>query len=350
MRLRFAASPLALAFGFFLGLLVLVTEGSARDLEQVGGSGGGPYESACRPGDVLVGLGVNLGLVVDSVGAVCAPLNSDKTRWAAPTTYSPPRAGGSGGGQQPVLCRRDDAVMAIRVSVGIFSKLLVVTGVEITCGTMASPLRRYKVSALSAQSSRIRGQRDLSCYGSGSEPWAVGIFGRSGTYVDSLGVKCGLTPVGGGVSPASGESRDLECRRYGNAMVAMGNEARSLKCDFIQGGSWGDPRGYWLRQCMQKDGQSYVDYNLPALKKQLDACKAAGGGTPGDSEIVKVSAEVTMYNAFTRPNKRVCFLFPGDTLTKLAAEGATPPWFHLKGNSGQCKDKSGFVFNQGEFK
>ena len=57
-----------------------------------------------------------------------------------------------------------------------------------------------------------------------------------------------------------------------------------------------------------------------------------------------------MYDTFAGGNTDLCYIHPGDKLTKLPADGATGKWLHLKGNSGDCKGKSGFVYNKGEVK
>ena len=146
--------------------------------------------------------------------------------------------------------------------------------------------------------------------------------------------------AGGGAPP------DLQrsCDDYASLMDAKLSEARHLNCAFIHGsGGWDVNRDFFVKQCV--DSQVNVrglEANESGLQKSLDACKSA-------EATVKVVAEVTMYNTYhEKTNKDLCYLHPGDTLMKLSPDGAKAPWMHLKGTSGNCNGKTGYVYNDGK--
>ena len=139
-------------------------------------------------------------------------------------------------------------------------------------------------------------------------------------------------------------TQQQSCNAYASRMEAKLSEARHLNCAFIHGsGGWDVNRDFFVKQCV--DSQVNVrglEANESGLQKSLDACKSA-------EATVKVVAEVTMYNTYhEKTNKDLCYLHPGDTLMKLSPDGAKAPWMHLKGTSGNCNGKTGYVYNDGK--
>lgn len=333
----------AFAAVFFFGLLSLTAPAQAVDLGPSGGGGGGPYDFRCRDGDALVAVSIFHGTAVDSISGVCAHLSKDKTRWAAPTTYSAgDKAGGGGGGPDLITCNKHDAIMAVRVKSGNAGSPYVATDIAITCGKLASPGERYTRES-QPQPIDVQANENLRCFKT-NEPWAVGLFGNSGIYVDSVGVHCGALTPEVVDAPPPGQS-DAECARYGDHMVAMAEEAKNLNCAFIGGsGGWDNSRDYWIRQC--KKGSSAAAVNEPALEQQLNECKAAGENAQAGT--LTVQQPVTVYNTYKDPKKDVCYLAGGDTVSRLSPAGAKAPWMRVKGLSGDCDGKAGFVYNDGE--
>jgi hypothetical protein len=70
---------------------------AAWNTRTVGGLGGAPFRSECRPNDVVIGFNVRYGEAIDAIVPICIPLNPQRTEWAGeayePTQYF----GGSGG-------------------------------------------------------------------------------------------------------------------------------------------------------------------------------------------------------------------------------------------------------------
>jgi hypothetical protein len=184
----------------------------------------------------------------------------------------------------------------------------------------------------------------------------VGIYGRSGAMVDQIGLICEKLSV---VQPAlAAQSKPIKktgrsnaCTAYGDRMSALTGEARGLGCKFVQLAPWNNPHDYWVNRCVAHSGDGVADSEEAKLKERINECKTAGaGGGDTGAQTLKVVADVTMYNTYKRPNKDLCYLHPGDTLTKLSADGATDKWLHLSGNSGDCNGKTGYVWNDGELK
>jgi hypothetical protein len=75
----------------FLASTLFATVGRAYDLGPLGGVGGGPFRSPCRPDDALIGVQIKYGTALDSITAVCRPLNAERTQWAG-ETYMPTQA------------------------------------------------------------------------------------------------------------------------------------------------------------------------------------------------------------------------------------------------------------------
>jgi hypothetical protein len=252
--------------------MALLMESHANDLGPVGGNGGSTFVSECRPNDAVVALSMRSGTAVDAVRVVCAPLNEEKTRWAAPTTYSPTDFfGGTGGGPQLIACQRNDAIVAVHVYTGHAGIPYVVTHVSITCANLAAPANTYVVVPQQV-AGLVDSDQELSCHGNG---WVTAVLGAYGNYVDRLGVRCGLPPT---------PSPDLfkVCNEYASSMDAKLSEARNLSCGFIHGsGGWDVNRDSFVKQCVDVKGGVGIKSNERGLQKLLDACKSAqpvGGG------------------------------------------------------------------------
>lgn len=159
------------------------------------------------------------------------------------------------------------------------------------------------------------------------------------------------------VTQCTGGSVGSTCEGYAQRMDARLAEAKSLNCSFVSGsGGWDKPHDYWVRQCLKWQGGSTIKYNEDGLQRSLDKCKAGGGGTgtggggTGGGTIMTGQSDVTMYDTYKKGNKDLCYIVAGDKLTLLAPDGNSGKWLRLKGNSGNCKGKTGYVYNDGELK
>jgi hypothetical protein len=207
----------------------------------------------------------------------------------------------------------------------------------------------------SVMDAKLSEARSLNCeFIHGSGGWDVNRDFFVKQCVDAQANYRGLRANESGLQKSLDACKSAEqqsCNAYASRMEAKLSEARHLNCEFIHGsGGWDVNRDFFVKQCVDsKDSKVNVRglaANESGLQKSLDACKSAhagGGGT------LKVVAEVTMYNMYDpKRNKDLCYLHPGDTLTKLSPDGAKAPWMHLKGTSGGCNGKTGYVYNDGK--
>ncbi|MBN8995792.1 MAG: hypothetical protein J0H94_11250 [Rhizobiales bacterium] len=163
-----------------------------------------------------------------------------------------------------------------------------------------------------------------------------------------------IRPVGGN-GPVAGVAEAMQvakaCSAYAKRMDARVNEARALKCAFFGGSNgWDHPHAYWADQCARWKAGASVKVEEDSFQRNLDQCKSGDTGGAGGGKTYTAVAEVTMYDGYQHGNRTVCYIYPGDKLGKLAANGATGKWLHLRGNSGDCNGKTGFVYNEGELK
>lgn len=336
---------------FALGLtgLFAVTASEARDAGALGGGGGGEYRSQCPANTAWFAYVGNYGSALDGIRALCTTVQPNKTTTG---TIETDYHGGSGGSRIRRTCPPNSVVTALRVWMDIHKD---VTEIDMTCTNLQD-------GAVAIQNGRNEGKpiSPSVLFSCNPDEIGVGIYGRSGALVDQIGLICEKLAVvqpalAAQPKPIEKPTTDALCTGYGDRMSAMISDARGLGCAFIKD-AWHDPREYWVHQCEARSmpaSKGLMEYNEPELRKQLNACKAAlngGGGTGTGGQTMKVVAEVTMYDDYKPPNTDRCYLHPGDTLTKLSADGATGKWLHLSGNSGECNGKTGYVYNQGELK
>lgn len=156
----------------------------AKDMGVYGGSGGGRFDSPCRPRDGLVGIKYRSGTALDAVTAVCVPINAARTEWAG-STYSPTQMwGGGGGGRGTLMCQNGDVIRRLRVSAGPWGDIAVVKFLGIECEDLATDYT-YRVQA--SNSGTVTGTSWIKC---GGGRIGSGIYGRSGALVDAIGLKC----------------------------------------------------------------------------------------------------------------------------------------------------------------
>lgn len=157
---------------------------SASRTTRVGGEGGGAFELKCPNREVLVGLQMRLGSAMDAIGPVCKPLNKDgrTMRRGGPANIAAGRTGGPGGAEQQVVCIKNRMVYSMNVFVDKFN---IVNHVEIRCRNLNFPPKPgWLVPPHGGASDR---NYDLWCQ---VNHIPNGIYGKSGTMIDSVGLIC----------------------------------------------------------------------------------------------------------------------------------------------------------------
>jgi hypothetical protein len=156
----------------------------------VGGPGGGPFDDACKPGDVMVGFNVTDGKAMDQFAAVCQAQNNGVL---VGKNYGL-RTWGKEDESIPHLgywprCPAGSAITEMQVWVNKFQEL---DSVAATC----SPLRPNSGQVSSLPRTVPMGgkaaRNGVSACPNGMI--AVGVTGRSGALVDSIGLKCAPLP------------------------------------------------------------------------------------------------------------------------------------------------------------
>ncbi|GIX46731.1 MAG: hypothetical protein KatS3mg131_0942 [Candidatus Tectimicrobiota bacterium] len=148
----------------------------------VGGNGGRDFERSCAAGEVLVGLKGRSGWWLDQVQVQCVRIDG-QGRWSS-GVVTRGSAGGNGGNPFTRTCSSGYAVVGFDGKAGSY-----VDRLELRCRklTGASSTSGSEV-ALAAVGGN--GGRDFSAKRCPSSRPAVGIYGRSGSYVDAFGLVC----------------------------------------------------------------------------------------------------------------------------------------------------------------
>lgn len=186
-------------------LVAIVLPGGARAddlLPVIGGDGGGRFEAHCPPGQLLAGIDLHAGDDVDAVRPLCVtPLGPrDTTAPSAENNWY----GGSGGGPASVVCNRYNPVVS-----GLFigyegRDTVIVNNIHLYCGDTGNT---------QPPSDAATANFDAPTIESGAPPFqrfviseqaiqrcppgqpAVGLHGRSGKWVDAIGLICGRAPT-----------------------------------------------------------------------------------------------------------------------------------------------------------
>jgi hypothetical protein len=187
-------------------LIAMLSSSAFADqyVDMVGGPGGGRFEEHCPGQEILVGLELRTGDDVDAVRPLCAPAHGAAAR--GPVSRLTWHGGEGGGNYVDLLCPED--LPAIQ-SIFIYSEGLeteVVNTVELTCDHANGDGQVHAYKMQSFQGPVIRPERadlfffpvyfgnpdsdkgEVACV---EGQVATGIQGRSGRWLDALGLICG---------------------------------------------------------------------------------------------------------------------------------------------------------------
>jgi hypothetical protein len=181
MRTKGLIAPTCIVAACALSSFALVPDGFARDVGALGGGGGAEFRQNCRPNDVIIGFRFQSGTALDSITALCAGLNPERTR-VVTESYSGREYGGLGGKPQFLLCKGHHAVRHLHV---YMDNNKIVNHFRFTCQRLGSGEWHDAVPANIG--GRSVGDVRFSC---GEGEWATGIYGRYGALVDQLGLQC----------------------------------------------------------------------------------------------------------------------------------------------------------------
>jgi hypothetical protein len=170
-------------------------------LPPVGGDGGYPFNARCPQGQFLTGFDLRTGDFVDAIRPLCVTAKGPAE--PGPIEPYPSMFGGTGGGPRQLVCPRDIPIVT-GMYVGVEGKqILSVISIRLFCGVAAATQKLSKLPAAGFDGDS--GKRGLLEFVGFDEDTqfctgglvAVGINGRSGKWLDAVGLICGkpvLTP------------------------------------------------------------------------------------------------------------------------------------------------------------
>lgn len=181
-------------------------------LPKLGGPGGGSFDAPCRPDQNLNGFELRTGDDVDAIRPVCVTAYSAASVSAAPINVawgdSSWHGGGGGGQMHPLLCPPNRPVV-LGMSIGYEGvATIVVNSISLYCGLVAATAQNYPVNpnaifegpaAVSHSNGPFIGDGpNRSGYDSERCPIgqvAVGMHGRSGVWLDAMGLICDVPRI-----------------------------------------------------------------------------------------------------------------------------------------------------------
>ena len=176
--------------------------GRYSDTPAFGGQGGGRFSSYCPRDTFLIGIVGRTGDWIDAIQPICAGWNTSTQAFNGAVTGA--TSGGSGGGPATLVCPGGMAIKGWEIARIAVSNGQVVRYVLPRCEAVL-PDRAGGQSPGRFGGHGAPGPADLMAYECPPGQMANGLYGASGAYVDSLGLKCEEQPfVLGRPVPAPG--------------------------------------------------------------------------------------------------------------------------------------------------
>lgn len=175
-------------------------------LKPFGGNGGGQYIARCNAGDILGGLDLRVGDDVDAIRPLCRSAGGPSQ--AGSIEPYPSQFGGNGGKPQRLVCP-DEAPLVVGMDLTVEGvKTIIVNNIHLFCGLIAvnqkltenptvvfdGPQAQYHDAPILQSGNRVTRygmDRPQTCP---PDTVAVGINGRSGIWLDAVGLICGALP------------------------------------------------------------------------------------------------------------------------------------------------------------
>ncbi len=171
-------------------------------LPPIGGGGGYPFKARCPQGQFLTGFDLRTGDFVDAIRPLCVTANGPAE--PGPIEPYPSMFGGTGGGPRQLVCSRDTPIVTAMYVYSEGKQIVSVNSIHLFCGVAATTQTPSKSPAAGFDLPK-QDVPFLSSFGEVREDTqfctgglvAVGINGRSGKWLDAVGLICGppkLTP------------------------------------------------------------------------------------------------------------------------------------------------------------
>jgi hypothetical protein len=164
-------------------------QGGTTVTEAAGGTGGGPFRLSCPSGMIMVGVNARYGDWVDALSPICAIwVRGNRTLGEIDEQ---PGTGGNGGGRGAMRCQGPrGAIVGIYVWPVNRDSRRLVGRILLDCGDYERPAQFVNKlpGGPDGVGAAFERERDLQHCGRGEV--AVGLYGRSGAYIDRVGLLC----------------------------------------------------------------------------------------------------------------------------------------------------------------
>ncbi len=165
-----------------------------------GGPGGGPFRNLCGPSQYITGITINAGDFIDSITAHCSYLSADQSSFSRGVPPTTAKAGGNGGAEKFAGCATNQYVR--RLQYGFTrdgNRPQYLSYVQLTCVPLQSN-GNVSVECLDTSGhgcwerhpnpGRYNGYGLAFAASCSPTNLMVGLVGRSGDYVDAIGIEC----------------------------------------------------------------------------------------------------------------------------------------------------------------
>lgn len=196
-------SRLLLVLATALVIVCSPTLGNATDVPLRGGPGGGNFRLPCPTNTFMLGVALRSGAWVDAIRANCLAFSAGTSQFVAPPQFTG-FAGGSGGALQQNGCPPDRYMSAIKIGfTRDENRPKYLDYVEMTCTVLTGYGGDTRVCLHTGDQCWDKHPSpgpyngfglsfSLSCPPGEA---ATGLFGRSGSYVDAVGLICAPKPT-----------------------------------------------------------------------------------------------------------------------------------------------------------
>jgi hypothetical protein len=165
-------------------------------LDPMGGSGGGAFQAHCPTGQLLAGFELRAADDVDAIRPLCVSARGPReTSAASPSSWH----GGNGGSSSYLICPRSTPIVTGMRVIAQGEETIVVNNIHLNCGLAADTqtVSNSVAASFDAPPHRSGGlfarfalETDESQHCPAGQV-AVGMNGRSGRWLDAMGLICG---------------------------------------------------------------------------------------------------------------------------------------------------------------
>lgn len=282
---------------------------AGQEFRETGGPGGGAFRSECPAWSHVVGFTGRVGAWLISIEPLCAPLLAQEQKIGAGTANGQ-RSGGSEGGQfYSVSCPIGYALGAWVFDMVVNSDVepTFVNAIGMECRLVGSPGQTYRAQigddlgatltkdvAVIAQMGWDRPTFTNSCP---PGELVTGVRGRSGIYIDALGLICGPPPT---------PQEAALCNGYRDAALQAVADNQSLGCG-QSGDRWTADGAAHMDWCIGLGEQraAATQAETAARTRTIGKCRAASLGIqqriPG-AEMRAKNVEIQQQNSAVLAN------------------------------------------------